>query len=59
MSAKKDGFAGQTVYGLGIIGAAVYFISNAQGFWVGVLGVLKALIWPVFMVYEAFKYLYQ
>jgi len=45
------------VYGLGLIGAAIYFISTATGFWVGVLGFLKAIVWPVFMVYEAFKYL--
>jgi hypothetical protein len=45
------------VYGLGLIGAAIYFISTATSFWIGVLGFLKAIIWPVFMVYEAFKYL--
>ena len=43
-------------YGLGFIGAAIYFISYATGFWMGVLGFLKATIWPVFLVYEAFKY---
>ena len=43
------------VYGVGIIGAAVYYISVATGFWVGVLGVLKALVWPAFLVYEALK----
>jgi hypothetical protein len=45
------------VYGLGLIGAAIYFISTATSFWLGVLGFLKAIVWPVFMVYEAFKYL--
>ena len=45
------------VYGLGMIGAAVFFISKAATFWVGVLGVLKALVWPAFLVYEAFKHL--
>jgi len=45
------------VYGLGMIGAAVYFISKATGFWIGVLGFLKALIWPVFLVYGALKQL--
>jgi len=45
------------VYGLGFIGAAIYFISTAAGFWAGVLGFLKAIVWPVFLVYEAFKYL--
>lgn len=43
------------VYGLGLIGAAVYYISVATGFWMGVLGVLKALVWPAFLVYEALK----
>lgn len=43
------------VYGLGFIGAVVFYISTATGFWVGVLGVLKALVWPAFLVFEAFK----
>ena len=46
------------VYGMGLIGAAIYFISNACGFWMGVLGFLKAIVWPVFLVYEAFNQLY-
>ncbi len=45
------------VYGLGLIGAAIYFISHATGFWMGVLGFLKAIIWPVLLVYELMKYL--
>ena len=40
-------------YGLGIIGSAIYFISTASGFWDGVLGVLKSLVWPAFLVFEA------
>ncbi|MFW5793257.1 MAG: hypothetical protein ACOCWC_03160 [Bacteroidota bacterium] len=43
------------VYGLGFIGAAIYFIMNAASFWMGVLGVLKAIVWPAFLVYEALK----
>ncbi len=43
------------VYGLGFIGATVYFISQATTFWVGVLGVLKAIVWPAFLVYELLK----
>ncbi|MFH1236693.1 MAG: hypothetical protein V1685_07250 [Parcubacteria group bacterium] len=45
------------VYGLGFIGAVIYYISTATGFWVGVLGFLKAIIWPVFLVYDALKFL--
>ncbi len=48
---------GNAVYGLGFIGAVIYFISTATGFWVGVLGFLKAIVWPVFFVYEIFKYM--
>lgn len=43
------------VYGLGLIGAAIYYISQATGFWLGALGILKALVWPAFLVYEALK----
>ena len=47
--------ANSAVYGLGFIGAAIYFISQATTFWMGVLGFLKAIVWPAFLVYEAFK----
>ena len=49
--------SGGAVYGLGFIGAAIYFISTSTGFWMGVLGFLKAIVWPAFLVYEALKYL--
>lgn len=43
-------------YGLGVIGAATYYILQATGFWMGTLGVLKALVWPAFLVYEVLKF---
>lgn len=46
---------GKAIYGLGFIGAAVYYISTATGFWMGVLGVLKALVWPAFLVFGLLK----
>ncbi len=45
------------VYGLGFFGAALYFIQQATSFWTGVVGLLKALAWPAFLVYEALKFL--
>ncbi len=48
---------GGAVYGLGFIGAAVYYISTSTGFWNGVLGVLKALVWPAFLVFELLKFM--
>jgi hypothetical protein len=44
---------GNAVYGLGFIGSAVYFISHATGFWMGVLGLLKAIVWPALLIYKA------
>jgi hypothetical protein len=49
--------SGGAVYGLGLIGALVYFISTATGFWMGVLGILKSLVWPAFLVYGLLKFL--
>jgi hypothetical protein len=52
---QQNASASGAVYGLGLIGAAIYFISSATSFWMGVLGFLKAIVWPVFLVYQAFK----
>jgi hypothetical protein len=46
---------GGAVYFFGFIGAVVYYIKAADGFWEGVVGVLKAFVWPAFLVYEALK----
>lgn len=48
---------GGAVYGLGFVGAVVYYISTSNGFWEGVVGFLKAIVWPAFLVYEAMKVL--
>jgi len=48
---------GNAVYGLGLIGALVYYIQAADGFWGGVLGVLKAIVWPAFVVYDLLQFL--
>jgi lactate dehydrogenase-like 2-hydroxyacid dehydrogenase len=45
------------IYGLGFIGACVYFIGQAATFGLGVLGFLKALVWPAILVFELLKYL--
>ncbi len=45
------------VYCMGLIGAAIYFISTASGFWVGVWGLVKAIFWPAFLAYGLLKYL--
>lgn len=53
----KANASGGAVYGLGFIGSLVYFISTAGGFWIGVLGFLKAIVWPAILVFELMSYL--
>lgn len=42
------------MYGMGFIGAVIYYIQVSTGFWSGVVGILKAMVWPAFLVYRAF-----
>jgi hypothetical protein len=51
------GGASEAVYGFGLIGAWIYFISHATTFGLGVLGILKGIVWPALLVYELLKYL--
>ena len=48
---------GGAVYGLGLIGALVWYIREAGDFWSGVVGVLKALVWPAFLIYDLLRFL--
>lgn len=45
------------VYGLGFLGAIAFFISQATTFWMVVIGLLEAVVWPAFLVFELFKFL--
>lgn len=45
------------VYGIGVIGAMVYYFSHAASFGQGLLGLVKALFWPGFLVYQLLEFL--
>lgn len=51
--------SGGAIYGLGLIGAAVFFIARATTFWLGVVGLGKAIVWPALLVYHVLKMLYR
>ena len=55
-SNSGKGIAG-AAYFMGLIAAAVYYIQNAVSFGTGVLGFLKALAWPAFLVYNLLEFL--
>jgi len=45
------------VYRIGLIGALVYYLQHATTFMIGLLGVLKAIVWPAMVVYKMLEFL--
>lgn len=56
---RRAASTGGSLYGFGFIGALVYYLSTAASFGVGLIGILKALVWPAFLVYELMKFLHM
>ena len=52
MGEKRSGAvaAASPVYGVGVLGAWVWFWQQADGFWWHVWAVVEGLLWPAFMV---------
>lgn len=60
MSYGKNRFGqggGDAVYGLGLIGALIFYVQQAHGLWSFIVALLKALVWPAFVVYDLIKFL--
>ena len=49
-SAFQEAARRNAVYGLGLIGALVYFWQQADSFGGYLLAILRALVWPAFLV---------
>ena len=45
------------VYGLGFLGALAYFIIHATSFWGIVLGIMKAVFWPAYVIYKLLEFM--
>jgi hypothetical protein len=52
-----QGGSSEAVYGLGMIGAWVYYISRAKTVQEGLAGFFKGMFWPAFLVYMALELL--
>jgi hypothetical protein len=50
VNVRVQGGSSGAVYGLGVIGACIYYISRGTTPQEKVIGFLKALVWPVFLV---------
>ncbi len=44
-------------YGLGFLGAFIYYAQHAVTFGAGILGFLKACVWPAFLVHDLMMFL--
>lgn len=40
---------------LSFVGALVYFVGQVDGFWNIILAILKAFVWPAFLVHRALE----
>lgn len=56
-SKSNCGAAGGGIYGLAFIGALIYYMQHVTTFWQGVLGFIKALVWPAILVYKLLELL--
>lgn len=48
---------GNAVYFFGMIGAAVFYVQEASGFFPTIGALLKALVWPAFVIYDLLKFI--
>jgi hypothetical protein len=53
----KNNAGSGAIYGLGLIGAIIYFIQHATTFIDGVVGIVKAIFWPGVLVYKVLELL--
>jgi hypothetical protein len=56
--AKSNEGGGSALYFVGFVGALIYFIKAAAGFWAVITGFFKALVWPAYVVYELLTMFY-
>ena len=56
---KKNMGPSSGFYFLAFVGAAVYYVQQSHTFWMGVLGILKAAVWPAMLIYKAMALLHM
>lgn len=45
------------IYGLGVVGALFYFLSQATSFGMVLTGIAKAIFWPAILMFKLLTYL--
>ena len=54
---NRSGNLSGGVYGMAFIGALIYYIQHATTLWMGILGFLKAVVWPAILIYRVMEFL--
>lgn len=45
------------MYFMGFIGSVIYFVGNVDGLWNIIVAILKACVWPAFLIHRVFELL--
>lgn len=48
---------GGAIYGLGVIGAIIYFLQHSNTFAQALWGIVQAIFWPAVIVYKVLELL--
>ena len=48
---------GGAFYGIGGIGAFIYYMQDADSFTDVIAGILKSIVWPAFLIHRLFGFL--
>lgn len=57
VSGMKHNAGGGALYGIGVLGALVYFIQTSTSFLDGIVGIIMAIFWPAVVVYKVLELL--
>ena len=53
---KNEGIGGTFAF-MAYIGAAIYFVQQSGGgFWEVILGLLQAIVWPVYVIFHLLNF---
>ncbi len=55
----KNNAGGGAIYGIGVIGALIYYLQHATSIFDGIIGIIYAIFWPAVVVYKALDLLKQ
>lgn len=53
----KNNAGSGAIYGLGVLGALVYFFQHAITLQDGIMGIIKAIFWPGVILYKVLELL--